>query len=71
MTEESPDYKEQSTRVLLFTAMFMGMNRDKHPKVECELGKIEKEISSRFPKQYKKWKKNGADYKNIHSFFTA
>lgn len=66
-----PDYTTQSTRVLLFTAMFMGMNKEKHLKVKGELRKIEREIKSRFPEQYKRWKKNGADYKNIHSFFAA
>lgn len=71
MTEERPDYTEQSTKVLLFTAMFMGMNSKQHPKVKGELRKIEREIKSRLPEQYKRWRKSGADYSNIHSFFTA
>lgn len=69
--EDTRDYKTQSTKALLFTAMFMGMNRKEHPKVRGELKKIEREIKSRFPEQYKQWKKSGADYRNIHSFFAA
>lgn len=67
---ETRDYTTQSTRVLLFTAMFMGTGKEKPPKVRRELRKVEQEIKARFPEQYITWKKSGADYKEMHTFFS-
>lgn len=69
MTEKKPDYKEQSTRVLLFTAMFMGASGDR--KVKSELSKIEREIKERFPSEFRKWKKDKAGYIGMRDYFPA
>lgn len=62
-------YREQSTRVLLFTAMFMGVSGDR--KVKGELSRIEKEIKRRFPAEFKEWKKDKAGYIGMRDYFPA